>query len=282
MEPLRILVTRPQPQADEWVASLRAHQFEAHALPLIAIDAPADPSPVNALWRQLAQHRLLMFVSPAAVEWFFRLRPAGVLWPCGTLAAAPGPGTAKHLIAAGTSCGLSHSQILSPQVDAAQFDSESLWPLLAPLNWQAQSVRIISGGDQQDARGRTWLAEQLRARGAQVHPVLCYQRGPGHWTPEQQSLARTALSAPAKHVWLFSSSQGIDHLLGQHLPELADAPATDWSQAHALSTHPRITEHARRMGLIHIIETRPTLQAVITALHGLHPPHAGLDTIKSL
>ena len=39
--PLRILVTRPQPQADEWVQALREHELDAHALPLIAIEAPA-------------------------------------------------------------------------------------------------------------------------------------------------------------------------------------------------------------------------------------------------
>lgn len=280
--PLRILVTRPQPQADEWVQALREHQLDAYALPLIAIEAPADPAPVTELWHHLAQQRLLMFVSPAAVDWFFRLRPPGTLWPADTLAAAPGPGTARQLIEAGAACGLAPRQILSPQADAEQFDSESLWPALAPLNWQGQSVCIISGGDHQEARGRTWLAEQLRAQGAQVNALLCYQRGPGHWTPAQQALARAALAAPSAHVWLFSSSQGIEHLVAQHLHALPSCPSTDWSQARALSTHPRITERAHGLGLTHILETRPTLQAVVAALRPLSAFQAGVDTIKSL
>ena len=280
--PLRILVTRPQPQADEWVQALREHQLDAHALPLIAIEAPADPAPVATLWRHLSEQRLLMFVSPAAVEWFFRLRPSDAAWPTGTLAAAPGPGTARHLTAAGAACGLSPSQILSPEADAEQFDSESLWPALAPLHWQGQSVCIISGGDHQEARGRTWLAEQLRAQGAQVRALLCYQRGPGHWTPDQQALAHAALAEPSAHMWLFSSSQGIEHLVTQHLPALPACPSTDWSQARALSTHPRITERALSLGLTHILETRPTLQAVVAALRPLSAFQAGVDTIKSL
>ena len=280
--PLRILVTRPQPQADEWVQALREHQLDAHALPLIAIEAPADPAPVAELWRHLARQRLLMFVSPAAVDWFFRLRPPDTAWPAETLAAAPGPGTARQLMAAGAACGLTSSQILSPQAHAEQFDSESLWPALAPLNWQGQSVCIISGGDHQEARGRTWLAEQLRAQGAQVHALLCYQRGPGHWTPAQQALANDALAEPGAHVWLFSSSQGIDYLIARHVPELPSRAHTDWSQARALSTHPRITERARSLGLTHILETRPTLQAVVAALRPLSAYQAGVDTINSL
>lgn len=280
--PLRILVTRPQPQAAEWVQALREHALDAHALPLIAIEAPVDPAPVADLWRHLARQRLLMFVSPAAVDWFFRLRPPGNLWPSGTLAAAPGPGTARQLIEAGAACGLPPSQILSPQADAEQFDSESLWPVLAPLNWHDQSVCIISGGDHQEARGRTWLAEKLRAQGAQVHALLCYQRGPGHWTPAQQALARTALAEPGAHLWLFSSSQGIDHLVAAHLRTLTPPVAANWSQARALSTHPRITECARDLGFTHILETRPTLQAVVAALRPLSAFQTGVDTIKSL
>lgn len=282
VSPPRILVTRPQPQAGEWVQALREHGLDAHALPLIAIEAPADPAPVTELWRHLAQERLLMFVSPAAVDWFFRLRPPDAAWPAGTLAAAPGPGTARQLTAAGAACGLNPSQILSPQTDAEQFDSESLWPALAPLNWPGQSVCIVSGGDHQEARGRTWLAEQLRAQGAQVRALLCYQRGPGQWTSAEQALARTALAEPGAHVWLFSSSQGIDHLVTQHLPALPSRPRTDWSQGHALSTHPRITERARSLGLTHILETRPTLQAVVAALRPMSAFQAGVDTIKSL
>lgn len=282
MGSLRILVTRPQPQTDLWVRALREHQLDAHALPLIAIEAPADPSPVTALWHDLAYQRLLMFVSPAAVEWFFRLRPPGVTWPSHTLAAAPGPGTAHQLIEAGATCGLRPAHILSPQADAAQFDSESLWPVLAPLNWQGQSVCIVSGGDHQEARGRTWLAEQLRARGAQVRPVLCYQRGPGHWSETQLALARSALTEPACHLWLFSSSQGLNYLVTQHLPQLTQPAAVDWAKARALSTHPRITECAQSLGFTDICETRPTLSAVADALRGLSAISAGIDTIKSL
>ena len=115
-----------------------------------------------------------------------------------------------------------------------------------------------------------------------MRALLCYQRGPGHWTPDQQALAHAALAEPSAHMWLFSSSQGIEHLVTQHLPALPACPSTDWSQARALSTHPRSTERALSLGLTHILETRPTLQAVVAALRPLSAFQAGVDTIKSL
>lgn len=263
---MHVLVTRPEPQASAWVRDLSAHGVPASALPLIAIDGPADPAPVQALWQHLATQKLLMFVSPAAVEWFFRLRPAQASWAPGTLAATPGPGTARCLIAAGAACGLAVQQVICPDDQAEQFDSETLWPLLAPMDWQGQQVSVISGGDQVEAKGRNWLSAQWQARGAQVSSVLTYQRGPGQWSPAQQTVARQALLHPGQHVWLFSSSQAIDHLAGCHIPALALPAPPDWSNVHALVTHPKIAERAQRLGITHVSSTRPTLDAVVEAL----------------
>jgi uroporphyrinogen-III synthase len=265
-----VLVTRPEPQASAWVADLRGQGVDAHALPLIAIEGPAQPQAVQHLWQTLPSQRLLMFVSPAAVAWFFKLRPDGLMWPAGTLAATPGPGTARALQEAGRAVGLPVEQILCPDTDAAQFDSESLWPVLSPLDWQDQHVSIISGGDQNEAIGRNWLTAQWQARGAQVQSVLTYQRGAGQWSPSQQALAHQALQAPADHIWLFSSSQAIDLLVSHHLPMLAasqpDILPVDWSGARALCTHPKIAQKAAQLGFSRIEQARPTLDAVVQAL----------------
>ena len=263
---MHVLVTRPEPQASAWAADLRHAGWGAHALPLITIDGPSDPVPVQTLWHAMAAQALLMFVSPAAVDWFFRLKPTDAHWAPHTLAAAPGPGTAHQLLAAGHLAGLKPDQVLSPDAQADQFDSEALWPLLAPLNWQGKQVCIISGGDQNEAKGRTWLTAQWQDKGAQVTSLLTYQRGPGSWTLDQQRLARQALSAPADHIWQFSSSQAIDFLVDHHLPPLALASPPDWAQTRAVVTHPKIAERARQLGLTRITQTRPTLQAVVEAL----------------
>lgn len=278
----RILITRPQPQAREWVLALREHHLDAHALPLIGIDAPVNPNAVQEAWRSLDQQRLLMFVSPAAVDWFFRLRPADARWPSSTLAAAPGPGTANRLIQSGAPSGLSANLIVSPAAEAKQFDSESLWPLLAPMTWQGQSVLIISGGDQNETRGRIWLADQLRAQGAKVSPLLTYQRGPGRWEAQHQDLACAALARPEQHIWIFSSSEGIHHLVTTHLPNLPACPDADWSKARALCTHPRISMRARALGITHPLEAHPDLHAIIAGLRQSSCMASGVDTISTL
>lgn len=263
---MRILVTRPEPQASAWVADLQAQGLHACALPLIEIAAPADATPVVGLWQGLSTRRLLMFVSPAAVQWFFKLRPAGATWPPQTLAATPGPGTAHSLLEHGQTAGLQASQLISPPEQAAQFDSEHLWPLLSPLDWQGQRVSIISGGDQQEARGRDWLSQQWRARGATVESILTYQRQPGNWTPDQQALARQALDQPQAHIWLLSSSQAIDQLVQHHLPALHLPQPPNWCKLRAMVTHPKIAQHAQELGITRILSARPTLDAVAKAL----------------
>jgi len=132
-----LLVTRPEPQAQAWVERLRALGAAAEALPLIATAPPQDVGAVHRLWAQLTQTRAVMFVSPAAVQHVFDVRPPAALWPPDTLAAAPGPGTAAVLEALGAAAGLSGSQIVRPPDEADQYDSEHLWPMLAPLDWQA-------------------------------------------------------------------------------------------------------------------------------------------------
>lgn len=279
-----LLVTRPEPQASVWAETLRQAGVPAQALPLIAITAPPQPDEVTRLWRELAKQRdsatsptgtqppashppnALMFVSPAAVDGFFRLRPEGITWPEDTIATAPGPGTAQVLLQAGASAGLRPDHIVSPSADAEQFDSETLWPLLAPLPWQNTRVVIVSGGDASGVRGRTWLTERWRAAGASVDAVQTYQRGPGNWTPRQAALAINALAQPDT-TWLLSSSQALDFLLDHHLPGLG---AAHWQPPRAadlrlLCTHPRIAEHAAQRGVLHTQRCAPTLASVVQA-----------------
>lgn len=260
----RLLVTRPEPQASDWAQRLTQAGVPAHALPLIDIEAPPDAIGVERLWRALPQHRALMFVSPAAVSWFFKLRPNGLVWPASTLATAPGPGTAQALLEAGAPHGLTAAHIVSPASDAPQFDSEALWPLLTPLDWRGQQVAIVSGGDAQGARGRQWLSDRWRAQGAQVEAVQAYQRGPGRWSPAQQAAARAALSQPEQHAWLLSSSQALDFFLDTHLPALGE-PRPDPRAMRILCTHPRIADHAHALGLTHVTLCAPTLAAVVQA-----------------
>ena len=99
--PARVLVTRPAEQAGPWVERLRERGIVAEALPLIEIAPPADASALRSAWAGLAACRLVVFVSANAVLHFFAERPAGLAWPEGVDAGAPGSGTADALREAG-------------------------------------------------------------------------------------------------------------------------------------------------------------------------------------
>src|SRR2546428_5803540 len=139
---LRVLVTRPQPQADAWVERLRAAGLDAQALPLIDVAAPKDARQVQDAWAALPRDAMALFVSPNAVAHFFAVRPAAEGWPSQVLAACTGPGTGAALRANGVPA----AQVLEPPADAPQFDSEALWhACLAPRDWHGRSVLIVRG-----------------------------------------------------------------------------------------------------------------------------------------
>ncbi len=254
-----LLVTRPQPQADAWVLRLQALGLTASAFPLLGIDGPADPAPVQAAWQAIARGTdsaqrplaVVMFVSPSAVQRFFAQRPEGMAWPPGLLAAAPGLGTRQALQQAG----VPDAALCSPPADGGQFDSEALWAVLQPrCQWPGRSALVVRGES-----GRNWLADALRQQGAQTHFVEAYQRTAPVPGDAGQRLLLQALADPAAHCWLFSSSEAVGHL-----PALA--PAADWSAARALATHPRIAEAARRLGLQRVQTVEPTPEAVAAQL----------------
>lgn len=275
---LRILVTRPQPQADAWARALVDAGFDAQALPLIAIGPPADEGRVADAWRHLARHTAVMFVSPAAAEGFFRLRPQDAStvyaapWPASCHAAAPGPGTGRVLLG----LGVPSSQLVMPAADAEQFDSESLWPQLAPLfptDGRARSLLIVGGGDaDQPVRGRTWLAERLRERGATVELLAAYRRGPADLSAVQAAVLTRAAAEPASHAWLLSSSESIDHLQTALQQRGLPPPDAAWQ---AWCTHPRIADRARQAGFGRIGMSRPDLADVTAALRAGQPPATG-------
>lgn len=248
MGTVHLLVTRPQPQADEWVAELRARDVPAQALPLIRIEPVADAQAVAA-WATLAQQRLVVFVSPSCVGAFFALRPSAAAWPAGTLGAATGPGTSQAL----RDAGVPPAAIVEPPPAAAQFDSEALWQQLQQRPWHGQRVSIVRGDG-----GRDWLAARLREQGAEVTLVQAYRRTLPVLDAPQRAWLAAARAAPAAHWWLFSSSQAVEHL--RQL-----APQSDWSSGCAVATHERIAQTLREHRFGSVLSVRPTLDAVVDA-----------------
>jgi len=252
--PLRVVVTRPAAQAAAWVQQLRGRGIDAEALPLIEIAPVDDSSSLVDAWHAIARHRLVVFVSANAVERFFAARPDGVAWPDDVAAGAPGPGTADALLRAGCPA----AAVVSPAVEAAQFDSEALWERLRGRDWSGARVLVVRGDG-----GRDWLADRLTDAGAQVDTVGAYRR----LAPDFTGAARDRLDAAIADgdaVWLFSSSEAIANL------EQAAGPGR-FRDARAVATHPRIAARARSCGFRVVVEAAPGLDAVIACLQSIPP-----------
>jgi uroporphyrinogen-III synthase len=221
---------------------------------LVEIAPPEDLAPLHDAWRVLASVRLVFFVSVNAVERFFAARPASSPWPDGVDAAAPGPGTARALVASG----VPGTAIVTPPEAAERFDSEALWTLLAPRAWQGARVLVVRGDG-----GRDWLGERLRDAGAEVAEVRAYRRVAPSFTGAARERLDAAL-ADADTVWLFSSSEAIANLARA-------AASARWRDARAIATHPRIASRARSVGFGTVREASPTIDAVFACIQSIGP-----------
>lgn len=248
-----VIVTRPEPQAGEWAGKLRARGVPASALPLLQIAPAPDPDAVRRSFDALQSTDVVMFVSPNAVAEYFACLTDGVVWPEGVMAAVTGPGSVAALMRHGVPSGC----IAAPMVEALQFDSEALWAGLRDQHWAGRRVCIVRGDG-----GRPWLADQWRAAGAEVAFVQAYGRSAPSWNAAQQAILAQALSRPPWVCWLFSSSESLDHL-GRL------APGADWAATTALASHPRIAARARALGFGQVLDTAPTLDAVVASWHHL-------------
>ncbi|WP_295955425.1 uroporphyrinogen-III synthase [Rhodoferax sp.] len=258
----QVIVTRPAQDAQRWVRELSAQGLHAIALPLIAIAPAANALPVQQAWQALADYQAVMFVSGNAVQHFYASnRPLAhniyTQVAIKTRAWATGPGT----VAALHQAGVATTQIDAPDAAAGQFDSEALWNIVAPQVQPGSRILVVRGSDHTgEAAGRSWLAEQLTAAGAQLDTVVAYERCLPVFSPEQLQQAKQACSNGS--VWLFSSSEAITHL--QSL-----LPGQDFRAARAVATHGRIAQAARSAGFGVVCESRPLLADIVASIESL-------------
>ena len=251
-----LLVVRPRAQAQAWVRELAALGVAARALPLIEILPAPEPARVAAAFAACvacAAAPVLMFVSANAVHGFFDAVAAtggAHAWPAQAHAAATGPGTVAALRERGVPAGC----IVAPPADAAQFDSEALWSVIAAWPWAARPAWIVRGNG-----GRDWLARQMRDAGAEVRVIQSYGRATPVLAADERALLDAACAEPARWAWMFSSSEAVDNLRTL-------APGADWSAARALASHPRIAEAVRAAGFGAVTLVAPTPAAVAEAL----------------
>ena len=220
-----IVVTRPARQAAGLAAQLSALGATPLVFPAIVILPPADRRTLERAHSALERYDIAIFVSANAVEYGV---PPIDRWPARLHAFAPGPGTAAALVAAG---------VVDVTIPQTSFDSEGLLALPALVDVAGCDVVIFRGEG-----GRDVLGEGLRARGARVAYVECYRRA----APASVADGLVeALREGRLHALTLTSSEGTDNLW-----RILDVDARALlERLPAFVPHPRIAEHARRLGL---------------------------------
>lgn len=264
----RVLVTRPQPEADRWVLELAARGLAAQALPLIQIGPAVHTAQHDQVVAVLGEFRALMFVSGAAVAHFLvdsaQIRVAKAV-DAGLRLWTTGPGTTRALVQRGCP----KSAIDSPSADSPQFDSEALWAVVRHRVHTGDGVLIVRGGTElpevvPDAgsigSGRDWLACRLQEAGVRVEFLAVYRRLAPVW--DGSALASARAAAADGSVWVFTSSEAVGHLATAWAGQ-------DWSAARAVATHPRVAMAARRAGFGTVRECGPGLDAVVASIESL-------------
>ena len=282
-----VVVTRPAAQAGKLVTRLQAGGWAAWSLPTLEIHPLTESSAqarLSAALAQLADYDLVVLVSPNAIA--CALDGYAHAWPAQTALAVLGPGSVQALAERGITA--AQTTIYSPQSaylvdqaepDAVRYDSETLWQVLQRAygaDWSGKKILLLRGSE-----GREWLADTLRAAGAIVDAVPCYQRRCPTLSDAQlaQLIAYQQLqqnrqknAETAQPVfWLLTSSEGV-----RNLCEMVQAHATEhpdlfaWMlRQTALVPHPRIAEQARTLGFIDIRLSGSGDDNILTALRQL-------------
>ena len=271
---MRLIVTRPLREAQQWVHDLSAQGLEAVPLPFMGIGPVDNAAALRMARAHLSDYVAVMFVSANAVDYFFELNSHSdesgrAVAAIKTRAWATGPGTSRALLSAGVAPEL----LDAPSLEAAQFDSEALWARVSAQVTPGARVLIVRGADSAGAGsagssglGRDWLAERITQAGGVVDFVVAYQRRAPVFSSAELALARQAASDGS--VWLLSSSEALANLL-------ATLPGQSFAGAWALATHPRIAQAAKDAGFGRVLVSRPTLADVMACLN-----LSGRNTLK--
>lgn len=154
-----MLVTRPAHQSDGLCDLIQAARGRPVRFPALEIRGPVDKHAARKALAGAGRADLLIFVSANAVRYAFPLLPDQL--PLDIEIAAVGTATAEALRETG----------LDPTLVPERMDSEGLLALPALDAVRGKSVYILRGNG-----GRELLADTLRERGADVHPVEVYRR----------------------------------------------------------------------------------------------------------
>ena len=243
-KPLKLLITRPEPQAEQLASQLLQAGYHSLCQPFFTYQASGTLANLTQYFSN-HQPRAIIFISRAAVEWAQQVMPLES-WP------------SAHYIAVGTATKQALHEFGRPQVVCpTRHDSEGMLALPALTDIASQDILIVRGNG-----GRELLAEQLTARGANVTYFESYQR---IW-----------LNLGSQHLKHWSDQQ-IDAIvitsnaLLESVVQLTKGGDNYWQNTCLwLVASERIAQQARQLGLKKVICTHGANdQAIIGALQQL-------------
>lgn len=295
-----VVVTRPEPDASDWIAFLQRGGWPTLALPLLDIGLPsraADLQRLKACRARWPAFDAVMFVSPQAVRHFFQ----GVAAVASVRCWAPGPGTSRAL----REHGIDAAQIDTPPADAGQFDSEALWDVVGPWLVQRVAERSSALDAQLTDGGRPCRVLVVRGSSEELLPDHLPSGTDAEFDPDPGSNAEMpSEEAPGfgkGREWLAAQCRAVGAEVefcvaytrrpavwtaeqqaqasaavvagiwllssSEGLPLLRQRlPHAPWAHARALATHPRIAESARTLGFGCVNIVRPALADVLRGL----------------
>jgi uroporphyrinogen III methyltransferase/synthase len=241
----RIVVTRSSDQAAEFSERLRSLGADAIELPVISIQPPEDPAPLDQAIERLASYAWLIFTSVNGVRFFLdRLdHSPHDLRSLQARICAIGPATRRAV------------EDLHLKVDLMpeEYVAESLVKAFAPADIAGKRILLPRA-----AVARDLIPKELGKRGALVDVVEAYR----NVVPEDAAVRiRDIFSAGKKPDWVtFTSSSTVKNLL-------AAAGREVLTDVHIASIGPVTSETARAEGLKVDAEAKKyTLDGLIEAI----------------
>jgi len=238
-----VVLTRPVRQSERLARLIREAGGEPILFPALAIEPPLDTAPVKTLLARVVEFDIVVFISPNAVEQAFHLAEQPL--PAGPQIAAIGEGTGSALRERGV------ADVLTPK---GAGDTEALLaqPQLSQLS--GARVLIVRGEG-----GRELLAEQLRARGAQVTYAECYRRTrpPAHATQLLDRWDRGEVHAVS--AMSGETLNNFWHIVGERGQAL-------FRCTPLFVPHANIAERAARLGLTEVAITPPGEDGLLRGL----------------
>lgn len=255
--PDSVVITRPAAQAGPLAAKIAALGWPVTLLPLLeihALDGEDECAQLQAVLARLTGYDLVAFVSPNAIDCVFAHLAA---WPPGVPLAVVGEGSKMALAAHGVTA--ANASITSP-FDTARSDSEHLLLALDLPALRGKRVLIVRGDG-----GRDYLADGLRAAGAEVEFVTAYRRKVPTLTPALRATLENLLQH--NNDWIITSSEALRGLLAL-LGEMGDEKmaVVKMQQQHLIVPHARIAQTAAALGFARVTLTGSGDAGVLAAL----------------